>query len=304
MSFLPVFIAQLATGSCGGSNCGPASVAMASHRAQRGVRPVGTTAWPPRPADIRRRIDPNGSCGGTSFEENAAAVLALYGVTLTPRYRLPWADYRTLLDAGRGAHTSILYSALRGTRWDSCPTFGGGHAIAVNDVAELGAGVAYPGSPAGTYARVGDPLADGRWLASIGRRALNGWQWWPESVLRDATGQRAGAGLVNASVTIDTEYPASVVIAGSGVNVRQSPAVTAARYGKSTQLADRDHLLGTRAAIRRLADGVNVLPIATRLPLIGWVTGGPWTVGSVTGNVWASVLIDGKPRYIAKALVR
>lgn len=79
----------------------------------------------------------------------------------------------------------------------------------------------------------------------------------------------------------DRIYPIhNVVIAGPGVNVRQSP--------------------DTKAPVVVQTVGPTVAPQINAVP------GGEWSVGAVTGTTWAKVLIGvgGKTAYVATALIK
>jgi hypothetical protein len=191
MAWEPPFLnGQLATSPCGGSNCLCWSTARAVERDSKGSIAAVT-------GDIRRWISGT-TCGGTALAQNAAAVKALYGVTLDIRYSLPFADYLTLIQAGRGAATYIGYAAMHGSGFDSFPTFNGGHGV-------------YVGETDGSRALVYDPGADGRYSG-----IPKGPQWWPLELLKKAAGAMpagtgtVGYGFVSAGFTRDTEDEADV----------------------------------------------------------------------------------------------
>ena len=188
MTYQPTFRKQADGSRCQWQNCNCASSAMATDRHRLGVDPVLPTGWLPMPAEIRQKIS-TAICRGTSHNENRDACKALYGVTLEPRYDVPWATFQSLIISGRGAATSIRYSVIHGTKYDACPTFYGGHDIYVNERR----------ASDGAYL-VSDPLADGR-RAGIPK----GPQWWPGSLLKAAAAAWTGAGLVDAMFTRDTE---------------------------------------------------------------------------------------------------
>jgi hypothetical protein len=142
---------------------------MAANRARRGIDPANVHGWPPTPSEIRHYISPT-HCGGTTQEQNKAAVAHLYGVTMTLRYQVPWATFRSLIISGRGAVVPIRYSVIAPTRFDASPGFVGNHGIYVNERR----------ASDGAYL-VGDPLADGR-RAGIPK----GFQWWPGALLQAA----------------------------------------------------------------------------------------------------------------------
>jgi hypothetical protein len=100
----------------------------------------GTTV--PTGEQIRRLT--GDTSGGTRFSQVDTA-LAHYGITLTPYYGMPWADF---VDMVRSGHYAILqgwYDVIRVTRFAGSTTFRQNHAIGV---------------PPGFEAQ--DPLADGR----------------------------------------------------------------------------------------------------------------------------------------------
>lgn len=188
MTYRPTFRKQGDGSRCQWSNCSPASHAMATDRHQKGVNPPGTATWKPTPPVIRNKISP-WSCGGTSHADNANAVRALYGVSLLVRYNVPWATFVSMIQSGRGAAVSIKYSVIAPTKFDASPGFTGGHDVYVNERR----------TSDGAFL-VSDPLADGR-RAGI----VKGPQWWPASLLKAAAGAWTGAGLVDVSLTRDTE---------------------------------------------------------------------------------------------------
>jgi hypothetical protein len=189
MPFRPTFHKQGDGSRCQWSNCNCASHADAAERARRGVDPGNVHGWLPTPSEIRNQVSPH-ACGGTSLNENGAAVAHLYAVTMTIRYNIPWESFRSLIISGRGAVVPILYRILP-ARFDASPGFNGNHAIFVNERrASDGAYLVY------------DPLADGR-RAGIPK----GPQWWPGSLLRDAAYAYPGTnvGCIHASFTRDTD---------------------------------------------------------------------------------------------------
>jgi len=131
------------------------------------------------------------NCGGTSLNQNDAAVNYLYGVDMAVRYNVPWTTFASMIISGRGAVVPIRYSVIAPTRFDGSPGFTGNHGIFVNERrATDGAYLVY------------DPLADGR-RAGIPR----GPQWWPGSLLKAAAYAYPGTniGCVHASFTRDTD---------------------------------------------------------------------------------------------------
>jgi len=162
---------------------------MAADRHRRGVDPKTHHGWLPTPPEIRNFMTPH-SCGGTSLQENDAAVTHMYLTNMDVRYGVPWTTFRSLIISGRGAVLQIRYSMVP-SRFDGSPGFTGNHAVFVNERR----------SSDGAYL-VYDPLADGR------RSGIpKGPQWWPASVLQAAAYAMPGtaSGTVNASFTRDTE---------------------------------------------------------------------------------------------------
>ena len=105
------------------------------------------------------------------------------------RWNVPFDSFRSLIQSGRGAVIYIMYYKVP-SRLDSCPGYGGGHSVYVNEFR----------SAYGFL--VGDPLADGR------RRGIpKGWKWWPASVVREAAQAFPGTnpGRIHASFTRDTD---------------------------------------------------------------------------------------------------
>lgn len=186
MTYRPTRRVQKDGTPCQWANCNPTSHSMATDRHRRGVDPTLASGWLPMPAEIRRKI---GGCSGTSLADNAAAVKALYGVTMMPRYNVPWDTFRSLIISGRGAVVNIMYSVIAPTKYDGSPGFVGGHAVYVNERRSSdGAFLVY------------DPLADGR------RTGIpTSPDWWPASLLKAAAGAYTGSGLVDCSLTRDTE---------------------------------------------------------------------------------------------------
>jgi hypothetical protein len=165
---------------------------MASQRAREGKDPGNQYAWPPTPRAIRARIQAiyNTGCRASTFAQNERVCAVMYAVDLQPRYNIPWATFRSMIIAGRGAVAAIQYSVIHGTRFDACPTFLGGHSVYVNERR----------SSDGKYL-VFDPLADGR------RGYTTAPDWWSGTLLRDAMYAFPGtnSGCVHASFTRDTE---------------------------------------------------------------------------------------------------
>jgi len=163
---------------------------MAADRHRKGVDPRTTHGWLPTPVEIRNYMTPH-SCGGSSLQENDAAVTHMYLVNMDVRYGVPWNTFRSLIISGRGAVVQIRYSVIAPTKYDASPGFYGNHAIYVNERR----------SSDGAYL-VYDPMADGR-RAGIPK----GPQWWPATLLQKAAYAMPGtaSGSINASFTRDTE---------------------------------------------------------------------------------------------------
>ena len=192
MTYRPTFRKQGDGSTYQWKNCNCASHAMASQRHRRGVNPNNHHGWPPMPPEVRNRIIAvYGDRGGTSLDQNDNAVIHLYTVDMAIRYNIPWASFRSMIIAGRGAVVPIQYSVIAPTKYDASPGFTGGHGIFVNERR----------STDGAYL-VYDPLADHR-RAGIPQ----GPQWWPGDLLRRAAEAYPGtnAGCIHASFTRDTE---------------------------------------------------------------------------------------------------
>lgn len=187
--YRPPFVKQGDGSQCQWTNCGCACHAMAAMRARRGVDPRNTHGWPPTPTEIRVAIDGLHRCGGTSLNENEAAVLHLYAVDMVLRYNIPFNSFASLIISGRGAVVPIQYSVIAPTKFDASPGFTGGHGVFVNER-----------NPAGYYL-VYDPLADGRRVG-----IPKGPQWWPGALLRRAAEAYPGTlpGHIHASFTPTT----------------------------------------------------------------------------------------------------
>lgn len=270
----------------------------------RGLDPEGAKPWKPTSVRIFNRINALyglSGCHGTSNPQNARVLDEDYGIHMRVRFNVPWDDYIALISSGRGGEVTIRsYGTLRGTRYDSCPSFSGRHAVYVNERKHLEAGVAFPAAGEGWYWRVADPLADGRWLSSIGRRAVSGYQWWPTGLFRRCvTYSLNGEVVVDAcDFTIDTEQSSLVrlkvpspIPSGWKVNIREDPDTSSDVYA----VAKSD---GIYRGDQKLTG------LALAMPLRKWVEGGQYTVKGVTGTTWADVLIAGGYRSIAKPLVR
>lgn len=189
---------QLATSPCGGSNCLVWSSARAVEYATRGAVAANTGL-------IRQRISGT-TCGGTTLAQVAAAINAMYGVSLLVRYSMPFDDFAFLVEAGRAAVTYIGYAPMHGSSEDAFPTFNGGHGILVVDVRGT--------KPNREFLDL-DPGADGR-RTGIPNMINTTGRWWPEELLKRATGAMpagsgtVGYGLVSAGFTVDTEDEADM----------------------------------------------------------------------------------------------
>lgn len=298
MPFTPTFVKQLDGSTCGGSNCNVATHRMAADRHQRGIDPAGDAPWKPSPARLRKRIkaifDLTG-CGGTDNGMNARVLKTDYRIAMEVRFNVPIADYAAAIAAGRAGEATIQYSAMRDTRFDSCPSFKGRHAVFVADRRFLAAGKAFSGSPEGIYWRVGDPLADGRWLSSLGRFARKGYQWWPDRLFKKATAAAGSAGLVDAcDFTIDTEEPKVARLNSAPTNIRAAKSTTSAIVAVGR---DERRSRGIFRGSQKLA------PLTLAMPFRGFEEGGRWTVDSISGTTWARVVFDGRDCFVAKALI-
>lgn len=175
----PVF--QLDGSRYAGLNCGCAVTAMAIDDATCGAK--RTTA-----ATIRQQM--GDTSGGTNIAQAVIVADRYYGVNLTPRYRLPWAEYEAIRRSGRGAYLAIGYGPIRDSRFAGSKTFRGNH------------GVYDP--PSG---KVIDPLADGRYSGIYNYRG----EVYPRDLMRRAAGALdtgfgiLGSGLVYAAFTVDND---------------------------------------------------------------------------------------------------
>lgn len=129
--------------------------------------------------------------GGTTLAQNDDALRSLTGVDLDTRYRLPWADFASKINAGRGAVLQGWYQPIASSKFDAGGGFTGNHAIFV---------------PPGWGAM--DPLADGR---RAGIYKYHG-EAYPQSLLKAFAGRlnvapigysALGDGLVYAAFTRD-----------------------------------------------------------------------------------------------------
>lgn len=136
---------------------------------------------------VRRRT--GDTIGGTTLAQNDDAVRSLTGVDLDVRYRYPWADFASKINAGYSAVLQGWYAPIAATKFDAGGGFSGNHAIFV---------------PPGWGAM--DPLADGR---RSGIYKYHG-EAYPQSLLKTFAGQlnigsgrivRLGSGLVYAAFT-------------------------------------------------------------------------------------------------------
>ena len=291
--YRPTFRKQLDGTTCGGSQCNAATHAMEADAHQRGVNPRKTSApWKPAPSRLYQRIKEVltlSGCPATNNEMNETVLARDYGIALAARFNVPFEDHVTLVKAGRVAEVTILYKALRGTRYDSAPTFGGRHAVAHAETRSLSAGRVFGRSAAGTYHLIGDPMADGRWLYSIGRHALNGWQWWPDRMLRSATAAAGTVGLVDASDYTQDIEP-GIRLHSDGVNMRTDPSLNPANVFAQTA-AD---------GIHRKSDGLLLAPATSSFAFLGFVSG-----TTVSGsNQWAKMRAFGKTLHVHTSLAR
>lgn len=193
MTYRPTFRKQLDGSECQGRNCGCASASMAAQRHRKGINPNNHHGWPPRPPEVRNRIQATlmRGCGSTSLAQNDAAVTHLYEANLDVRYNIPWSSFKSMIISGRGAIVCIRYGIISPTRFDACPSFTGNHAVYVNEWRR-----------SDNHFLVYDPLADAR-RPGI-RQAPD---WWPADLLKRATGAfpSSSPGYVHASFTRDTE---------------------------------------------------------------------------------------------------
>jgi uncharacterized protein YraI len=89
-----------------------------------------------------------------------------------------------------------------------------------------------------------------------------------------------------------TADDSNVRMTGAGENIRTGPSTSYSIYAYTTT-----------TSIVRKSDGFILGPLSMSLPLSGYVSGGSYTIGSVTSSSWAKVYLDGGWRYVAKLLV-
>jgi hypothetical protein len=145
--------------------------------------------------------------------------------------------------------------------------------------------------PSTSYAILGQYAAGTDFYAAQ-LQAAGGSYTAPDGTTRTAwlsTTYSGQAGWVAKGFTADDS---NVRITASGTNVRTGAATTYAIYAYSTS-----------TSILRKSDGLVLGPLSMPLPLSGYVSGGSYTIGSVTGSSWAKVYLDGGWRYVAKPLV-
>lgn len=290
--YVPLFVKQLDGSTCGGSNCNCATHAMALDRFTLGSK--RTT-----PAYIRNTINSLyglTGCGGSNNAQNDRALSYAFGVTMTQKYNMAWSDWWKMIEAGYAGEVTIQYSALHGTSFDSCPSFSGRHAVFCADVRA---------NADGSHSfLIGDPLADGRWLYTVNRYALKGFQWWPGWLLKAATDAASvaagGATWVVLSNDFTPKYSAPaptptatyVVLNGTGINIRTAASTSAPIVAASQS-----------NGIIWVGHGTVLAPLSAKFKLNRWVTG-----TSVNGNAtWAETVppwdSGGSLRYIHSSLV-
>jgi hypothetical protein len=207
MTYSPTFQKQADGSRCQWSNCGPTAFATAVDRDWFGVRKGS-------PPAIRNKIGL--FCPGTNSTQNDAAVKALYGTVMEPRFDVPWSVMLDALYAGRGVAVVIRYSVMHGTAFDACRTFDGLHWVYVNAIRRSTTGI--------LQVQVYDPLADHRysWIPQ-------GPQWWPLSLLQKAAQAVQADHYVDASFTRSTVSTKRVLY--SGGKLRSKPTVASTSPG-------------------------------------------------------------------------
>lgn len=216
----------------GPKDCTTHSMARTIMRHFQGLQPPGIGGdWPPTGEFIRsvtRNAD--GTLdreGGNNLNQMAAVGQLFYGFSLRVRKGMPFDDFVTMVEAGRGALVQLWYEPIRVSALSGSETFFDNHAIFVSGVDRA----------AGVFTNVVDPLADGR------RHLFKGPANYPIELIRDAAGRlnvakpkhyRAlGAGLINAGFTQVTSTP-SAPLAGAAaaaeVTVHFAPGAIVRKY--------------------------------------------------------------------------
>lgn len=272
--YRPPFIKQLDGSRYAGLNCTMASAAMAAVRHTRGANPAGTAPWYPTPSYLRGRT--GDSSGGTTLAQADSVLIRLYNINLDIEYNLGWEDFLQRVLHGEGAILQGGYSAIRGTKYSGSETFGGNHAVYINEAKWNE-----------TFNRWDflwyDPLCDGR-RAGIPK----GPQWVPgwlvkkfASALMVTANSRIGANQTYCAFTRDTEDViekfggvklASPVVfeATKDNNARRAPRLnsdTARRYTigelfKAFQKSSIGNLVGGSRIWYGDADGTRWVPAA------------------------------------------
>lgn len=199
MVFRPPFIKQLDGTQYAGFNCTLASGCMAAIRHRLGLDPAGSAMWYPKPWYLRLKL--GDKSGGTNLIQLDSILNRLYRIDLEVSWGDTWDEFRENIRFGRGAVLQGGYSAIQHTIWSGSTSFGGNHAIYINEIR-------YNYRLARWEYLVYDPLADGR------RNLDKGPSWIPEYILvtfaaRLLIDQNTITGRNNvwAAYTRDTEPP-------------------------------------------------------------------------------------------------
>lgn len=209
-------------------DCVAATAAMLVERATAG-------AIRPSHADIRDWVlkhgggrTKDGKLRGLLMSEAAAAVKALYGVTLTPTLGLSRDQVKNIIGNGRGAGVSIDCSVTVHTS-RATNSYTGGHEVYAHDYQWWPGGMRCECEKLATYAHGEDLIEDpGTTLA--------GYKWWSHDLLCRAAEARGG-GKINLLVGPDTEGASWRAIAAA--EKRSEPSYTT---GRRLGTLKRDHV--------------------------------------------------------------
>lgn len=236
MVYEPALEEQLRDGCpCPSKDCAACAGVMLADRASVG-------RWRLDPCAIRRKagVSCTSGTGGIPYSVLAAAIQELTDneVRVTVYGHRTRAQCRSLIDSGRPGILSEQYSVIRPTRWSCSRTFGGGHAMSVNDIEFEGQNTM----------RVGDPLADGRLIpASGGEHFRRGWAWIPADLMFDGAEARGGGHQGDAVITICVANDTEAVDRKARISpkVRAEPKVESRSLGR-LKIGKFYHVISTR----------------------------------------------------------